>query len=159
MGVLRGVILRYVWPKGDKAPWRIIQKPAGKAWGAFKILGTQMFPIGDFDEGIPRLNEPHRIYKTHKGYRVFYTGRVDPDLDAMLAVMKRNGADETYCDIASRRRYYAARIEPKYPSAKNNDWAICQLVAEYGQRNTAWNEIINIHDMETGIYMETDNLV
>jgi len=153
------MILRYIWPEGDKTPWRVIQKPNGKAWGPFKILGSQIFPIGDFDSGEPSLDEPHRVYKTHKGYRVFYTGRVDPDFDAMLNLMKDQGADKTYCDIAHRRRYYAARIEPKYASEKGSNWAICRLVNEYGQRNPAWNEIINFHDMRTGVYLESDNLI
>ena len=153
------MILRYVWPEGDKTPWRVIQKPSGKSWGPFKILGSQIFPIGDFDSGEPLLDEPHRVYKTHKGYRVFYTGRVDPDFDAMLNLMKSQGADEIYCDIAHRRRYYAARIEPKYNQEKRSKWAICRLLNEYGQRNPAWNEIINFHDMRTGVYLESDNLI
>ena len=153
------MILRYVWPKGDKTLWRIIQKPPGKAWGAFKILGTQTFPIGDFDSGLPQLNEPHRAYRTHKGHRVFYTGRVDPDFDLMIEKMRSDGADKVYCDIAHRRRYYAARIEPKYNLPRGDDWAICRLLFEHGQRNPAWNEIINIHDNETNVFLNSDNLI
>lgn len=153
-------ILRYVWPEGDTTPYRIIQKPVGRAWGAFKILGSQIFPVGDFDNGRPNLREPNRAYQTSKGWRIFYTGRVNPNLDAMLETMVNDGCDTMYADIAKRRRYYASRIEPKYADPTlGESSAVTRFVEEQGTRNSAWDEFIAIHDEWTGAHNNAEVLI
>ena len=152
-------ILRYIWPEGDKTPWRIIQKPKGEKWGAFKILGSAVLPVGDFDDGEPTLDEPHRVYKTHKGYRVFYTGRYDPDFDGMVNKMLGDGVDEYYAKIAKRRRYYASRIEPKYFDRFAENWAVTKFLSQNGEIHPAWNEFIEIHDGWTGAHTQDTVLI
>ena len=153
-------ILRYVWPEGDTTPYRIIQKPQGEAWGAFKIIGSQIFPMGDFDDGRPNLNEPNRAYRTSKGWRIFYTGRVNPHFDSMLDTMVNDGCDKIYADIAKRRRYYASRLEPKYADPTlGESSAITRFVEEQGTRNSAWDEFIEIHDNWTGAHNNAEVLI
>lgn len=147
-------IFRYIWPEGDKTPWRIIQKPKGEKWGAFKILGSQILPVGDFDDGEPSLDEPHRVYRTHKGYRVFYTGRYDPNFDNMVTKMFFDGADREYVKVAKKRRYYASRIEPKYFGNFGANWAVTRLMAQHGEIHPAWDEFIEVHDNWTGAHSQ-----
>jgi len=139
----------YHWPEGDFTSWRIIQKPAGSKWGAFKILGSNTLPVGDFDQPRrPFIPEPHRVYKTNKGWRVLYTSQYAPDFDQMVDLMEMQGADPDFTRIAKKRRYYAARIEPKYFPGDTGfeDWAIASLVDERGSRHPAWDEYIEVHD-------------
>lgn len=155
-------VLTYQWPDGDHTPWRIIQKPAGRKWGAFKILGSSTLPVGDFDQRRrPFIPEPHRVYKTNKGWRVLYTGQYAPDLDWMVDRMEQQGADPDFTRIAKKRRYYAARIEPKYaPSYPGfDDWAIVTLVDEIGDRHPMWDEYIAVHDDWTRATMNASALI
>lgn len=143
-------ILRYIWPEGDKTPWRIIQKPQGRSWGPFKILGSQILPVGDFDDGRPYLDEPHRLYRTNKGWRLFYTGRYDPNFDIMLDKIGEDGADPYFVKIARKRRYYATRIEPKYEIPFGvGGWGVASLVGEWGDRHPGWDDFIEVHDSWT----------
>ena len=73
----------YVWPESDQSYMKLIWKyPTQKYPGGFHVLGSRYHPVGDFDRPDIRLpNEPLRIYETQHGFRVFFTGRYDVDLD------------------------------------------------------------------------------
>jgi hypothetical protein len=141
--------LHYQWPEGDTTPWRLIQKPAGERWGAFRILGSSTLPVGDFDsKRRPYIPEAHRAYKTNKGWRIMYVGHYAPPMDWMLDRMEEQGADPDFTRIAKKRRYYAARVDPKYeiPYLGFEDWAITTLVDAIGEPHPFWEEYISVHD-------------
>jgi hypothetical protein len=140
----------FVWPDEDTSYVKLILKQPTKKYPAgFHLLGTRYHPIGDFDrEDVKLPNEPMRIYKTRNGFRVFFTGRYDVNLDSMFDELDAMGGDPLYSKYARMRRYYACRIEPKFPPAPTN-FSITRLVAETGPCLPEWREFIKIHDEAT----------
>jgi hypothetical protein len=111
-----------------------------------RIILTSSLPIGDFDKKSPPImDEPYRLYKTNKGFRVFYISRYKPDVFAMLKKMQEQGADISYIEGCRKNGMYVARLEPKYPRM-SGDYAVCKFIKEEGARNTEWNEFIQVHD-------------
>jgi hypothetical protein len=140
----------YIWPEDDYSSYKILDRKPDKYWGGFAILGTRFHPIGDFDTDefvVP--DEPCRIYQTRKGYRIFFTGRYAPDLDLMLDELIERGGDPLYSKYCRKKRYYAARLDPKYESLTGNP-CVTRLVMAQGTPLEPWNEIISLHDDWTG---------
>ena len=154
----------YVWPDEDSSFYKIIHKPAGKMWGAFDVIGSKIHPMGDFDNGIvPNLNEPHRVYQTRKGYRVFYTGRYNPPFLPTLHEMWDQGADKSYLKNAKYRKYYAARVSPKYTDDLVNNpgssYSIVKLVYDTGEAHPGWTDFIAAHDELTNATGQSELIV
>jgi hypothetical protein len=137
----------FVWPDGDDSDVKLIWKhPTPKYPRGFHVLGSKKHPIGDFDrEDVLLPDEPLRIYKTMNGYRVFFTGRYKPDVNAMFDELDSLGGDPLYSKYARMRRYFAVRIEPKCVPPTDN-YAIAKLVAEQGDTHPGWMRFIDIHD-------------
>ena len=149
-------VLQNYWQDGDATPYRIIDEYPRRA---FKIVGSQIFPIADFDKGRPNLSEPSRVYKTANGWRIFYTGRFNPNLDEMLQVMLSDGCDPLYVKFAKKRRYYSSRIEPKIRAERGLTSSVTRFVEEQGTRNSAWDEFIAFFDERTGAHSGAEMLV
>jgi len=140
----------FVWPEADTSYMKLIWKyPSPKYPSGFHVLASRYHPIGDFDRPDIRLpDEPLRVYKTRNGFRVFFTGRHNPDLNTMFDELDFLGGDALYSKYARIRRYYAARIGPKempcpYP------WAVCRLVGQTGKPLPEWERLIRFHDEKT----------
>jgi len=146
-------VLRNCWQDGDDTPYRIVDKYP------FKIVGSQLFPIADFDKGRPNLSEPNRVYQTTKGWRIFYTGRFNPNLDEMLETMLKDGCDPLYVRFAKRRRYYSSRIDPKIRPEQGSSYCVARFVKEHGTRNSAWDEFIAFFDERTGAHNGAEMLI
>jgi len=111
-----------------------------------RILLTASLPIGDFDRiNPPIINEPYRIYKTNKGFRVFYISKYKPDVFWMLNKILEQGGDPNYIDICKKTGMYVARLEPKQPRM-SGDYAVCRFIEEKGNRRKEWTEFIQVHD-------------
>lgn len=105
-------------------------------------ITSKDLPIGDFDGDRPKIGEPHRLYKTLHGYRVFYTDRWRPDIRVMMRQMAADGADNRYVDIGLRVGFYAARI-----TLKNHEGECAtSLITEVGPRFNKWDNLIKVHD-------------
>jgi hypothetical protein len=142
----------YIWPDWDMSPYKFIYRKPDNSYGGFRIIGTRFHPVADFDGGefmIP--DEPFRLYRTQKGYRGFFTGRYAPDIDLMLDEMVARGADPVYAKYCRLKRYYAMRIDPKYPDRRPN-FSVTQFVMEQGHSLPEWEEIINLHDRLTNAH-------
>ena len=105
-------------------------------------ITSKDLPIGDFDGQRPTIGEPHRLYKTLNGYRVFYTDRWRPDIGVMMRQMAADGADSQYMNISLRDGFYAARITLKDPEGE----CATSLITEVGPRFNKWDNLIRLHD-------------
>lgn len=142
----------YIWPEGDTSAYKFIYRDPDNHYSGFRIIGTRYHPVADFDEeGFVIPDEPFRLYKTQKGYRGFFVGRYAPDLDSMLDEMVMRGADPIYAKYCRRKRYYAMRIDPKYPDPKSN-LSVARLVMSQGEPLPEWGEIIDLHDRFTNAH-------
>lgn len=137
----------FVWPDDDYSYVKLIWKhPTPKYPQGFHVLGTRFHPIGDFDREDVRLpDEPLRIYKTLNGWRVFFTGRYNVDVNSMFDELDALGGDPLYSKYARMRKYFAMRIEPKvvptpFPGS------IAKLVEAQGTPHPEWERLIEIHD-------------
>lgn len=118
------------------------------------VIITRTFPVGDFDFEKPSISEPHRIYKTIRGWRVFYTGRIAPDITEMRSVMKYDGADLDYIKVLGKSKYYTARLTPKIDKLcadvfVGGDVGVVSFLSEKGKRLPEWSAFIDIHDKMT----------
>lgn len=118
------------------------------------VIITRTFPIGDFDYERPSIGESHRIYKTKRGWRVFYTSRISPDITEMRSVMKFDGADRDYVRGLAKAKYYTARLTPKTEkrcedAVVGGDIGVAALVGESGKRLPEWSSFIELHDKIT----------
>lgn len=140
----------YVWPEDDTSYMKLIWKhPTKKYPSGFHILGSRYHPVGDFDRPDIRLpDEPMRIYQTRHGYRVFFTGRYNTNINSMFDELDALGGDPLYSKFARQRRYFACRIEPKEMPAPE-PWSICRLVGENGGPLPEWEKFIAYHDQAT----------
>ena len=140
----------FVWPDEDTSYVKLIWKhPTEKYPAGFHLLGTKYHPVGDFDrEDVKLPNEPMRIYKTRNGFRVFFTSRHDVNVNSMFDELVALGGDKMYSKYGKMRKYYACRIEPKFPPVPTN-FSIARLVAETGPCLPEWREFVKIHDEAT----------
>lgn len=150
----------YVWPDDDFTYVKMIRKHGTNKYPhGFRILGTRFHPVGDFDRDDVRLpDEPLRIYKTMHGWRVFFTGRYNVDLDRTLDEFDSMGGDPVYSEYARLRKYFAMRIDPKvipapYPSA------VARFVGETGEPRPEWMKLISMHDRLVNAHDPTAILV
>ncbi|NBO26764.1 MAG: hypothetical protein EBU96_08265 [Actinobacteria bacterium] len=119
--------------------------------GKVLVIASKIHPVGDFDFGLPSLNEPHRAYKTLNGFRVFYTGIVGGSFMENLAKVSKGGSDRNYELLHAGRGVFTARVTPK---ANINEDAcqgkcVAKLLFEIGKRKPEWDEFIKIHDAWT----------
>jgi len=105
-------------------------------------ITSKDLPIGDFDGQRPTIGEPHRLYKTLNGYRVFYTDRWRPNISVMMRQMTADGADYQYTNIVPRLGFYSTRITPKDPKGE----CAASLITEVGPRFNKWDNLIRLHD-------------
>lgn len=105
-------------------------------------ITSKDLPIGDFDGDRPKIGEPHRLYKTLNGYRVFYTDRWRPDIRVMMRQMAADGADSQYVNISLQDGFYGARITLK----DYNGECATSLITEVGPRFNKWDNLIKVHD-------------
>ena len=143
----------YIWPDEDKSYYKLIWRYPCERYDGFHVLGTRYHPIGDFDgEEFPHLpDEPARVYRTRKGFRVMYVGRITDSRDELMRmfdVMDEMGGDKLYTKYARKRGYYAARLEPKYPSPKVVN-SVARLIFQQGDTHPQWEKLIQIHDSWT----------
>jgi hypothetical protein len=143
----------FVWPDNDYSYMKMIWKqPTRKYPDGFHVLGSRFHPIGDFDNPNVMLpDEPMRIYKTQKGFRVFFTGRYDVDRNAMFDELDAMGGDKLYSKFARFRRYFASRVEPKSLPAPDG-YAVTQFLEETGSARPEWKDLIETHDRLTNAY-------
>lgn len=150
----------YIWPDGDTTYMKMIWKhPTKKYPSGFHILGSRYHPIGDFDRPdvlLPR--ESLRIYETRNGFRVFFTGRYNVDLDSMFDELDSMGGDPLYSKFARQRRYFASRVEPKELPAPE-PWSVTRLVEQTGEPLPEWIKFIEKHDQLTNAYAQGTFLV
>lgn len=142
------------WPDGHSGSFRIINSYPKELLNrrTIKILVSRFFPIGDFDFGrFPQIDEPARIYKTERGWRIFYINRVTDNIEEMCRIMKRHGADVSYLSLIKNTGTYAARIDPKKDKIPGS-WCVAKLITDTGKRLDDWNELINEHDKLTNAY-------
>lgn len=140
----------FIWPDEDRSRYKLIWRYPCERYDGFHVLGTRFHPIGDFDgeDPPPVPNEPYRLYRTRGGYRVLYTGRVTLDRKNMMEtfdILDEMGGDKLYTKYARKRGYFAARLEPKYPSPKVVN-SVARLVAYEGTPHPEWEDIIRLHD-------------
>lgn len=141
------------WPADDTAYMKLIYKlPTPKYPNGFHLLGSRIHPVGDFDTDTARLpDEPLRIYKTAHGYRVFFTGRYNPDLDSMCDELLEMGGDPQYSKFVKMRGYYGCRVDPKTQS--NSDGiAVTRFLSETAPALPEWSEFIQTHDRMTNAF-------
>lgn len=137
----------FVWPESDTSYMKMIWKfPTRKYPSGFHILGSRYHPVGDFDRPDVSLpDESLRIYETRHGYRVFFTGRYNVNLDSMFDELDAMGGDPLYSKFARQRRYFAMRVEPKDQPAPS-PFAIARLVEQTGEPLPEWKRMIEYHD-------------
>lgn len=117
-----------------------------------KIILTASLPIGDFDTSTPpKIEEPHRLYKTNKGFRVFYINRYKPDLYWMLDKILEDGADASYVKVCKKTGMYVARLDPKQIK-RSGEYAVCKFLFQDGIGKSEWKEFIQVHDEWTKAY-------
>lgn len=150
----------YVWPESDTSYMKLVWKqPTKKYPSGFHVLGSRYHPVGDFDRSDIRLpNESVRVYETRHGFRVFFTGRYNPDLDAMFDELDALGGDPLYSKYARRRRYYASRVEPKELPCPS-PWSVCRLLEQVGTPLPEWEKFIEFHDQRTNALAQGTFLV
>jgi hypothetical protein len=137
----------FIWPDEDTSYMKMIWRyPSKKYTNGFHILGSRYHPVGDFDrEDIMMPNEPLRIYKTRNGFRVFFTGRYNVNVDSMFDELDSLGGDPLYSKYARVRRYYACRVEPKFAPVPEN-FSVTRLLEETGPCLPEWRKFIETHD-------------
>jgi len=137
----------YIWPDEDTSYVKLIWKyPTPKYPHGFHILGTRYHPIGDFDrDDISLPDEPMRIYKTMNGWRVFFTGRHNVDVNTMFDELDTLGGDPLYSKYARKRRYFAVRVEPKMVPTPSPS-SVALLMGENGKPLPEWEKFIAMHD-------------
>jgi hypothetical protein len=150
----------FIWPDEDTAYMKLIWRyPSKKYPSGFHVLGSRYHPVGDFDRPdvlLPR--ESLRIYETRNGFRVFFTGRFNTNLDSMFDELDQLGGDPLYSKYARQRRYYACRVDPKTNPAPD-PWSVCRLVEQVGEPLPEWREFIEFHDAQTNALAEGTFLV
>lgn len=149
----------FVWPDEDTAYMKMIWKyPTKKYPQGFHILGSRYHPVGDFDrDDIMMPNEPMRIYKTRNGFRVFFTGRYNVNMDSMFDELDDLGGDPLYSKYARVRRYYACRVEPKFLPVPEN-FSVTRLIGKTGSCLQEWERFIETHDELTNA-LSTDTVL
>jgi hypothetical protein len=150
----------FIWPDEDTSYVKLIWKhPTRKYPSGFHIFGTRYHPIGDFDREDVRLpDEPMRIYETRNGFRVFFTGRYNVNLNSMFDELDAMGGDPLYSKYARMRKYYACRIEPKSRPAPAH-FSIARLLNETGPCLPEWRKFIEMHDQATNALATHTELV
>jgi len=135
------------WDDSDDSYMKLLFKePTAKYPNGLYILGANRFPIGDFDNlDIPPIDEPARIYETAHGYRVFFTGRYNPNLPTMCDDLVSMGGDPQYSRFVKMRNYYACRVSPKSLTPKEGD-SVARLVLETSPGLSEWDRFIQYHD-------------
>lgn len=143
----------FVWPESDTSYMKLIWKfPTKKYRSGFHILGSRYHPVGDFDTpDVVLPGESLRIYETRHGFRVFFTGRYNVDLDSMFDELDAMGGDPLYSKFARQRRYYAMRVEPKELPVPNPH-AITRFVEQTGKPLPEWEMLIDYHDKLTNAH-------
>ena len=140
----------YIWPDEDRSYYKLIWRYPCERYDGFHVLGSRFHPFGDFDgEEFPHLpDESVRVYRTRGGYRVLYTDRITDTRDKMMSMfdtLDELGGDKLYTKYARKRGYFAARLEPKYPSPKVRN-SVARLVFHQGEPLPQWEKIIELHD-------------
>jgi hypothetical protein len=73
------------------------------------------------------------------------------------------GADKSYLKNAKYRRYYAARVSPKYTDDLINNpgasYSIVKLVYDTGDAHSGWADFIATHDELTNATGQSDMIV
>lgn len=135
----------FVWPPGDGDYMKIILKEK-RDGSRFRILGSRVHPMGDFDTpGLPGFSEPTRVYRTSKGWRIFFTGRYGEPPGAFLRELADAGGDPIYARACQERGYYSARLDPKIP-VSGMGFSVCHLTAQEGSVLPEWERLIAVHD-------------
>ena len=136
----------FVWPAGDNDYMKIIlkEKPNGHS---FRLIGTRLHPIGDFDDGhgMTLPDEPARIYRTRNGHRVFFTGRHGEPPGEFLGNLVAHGCDPRYAEICRKRGFYAVRVDPKEPASDFAPFAVTRLLGQSGIILPEWQRLIAVH--------------
>ena len=143
----------FIWPEPDNSYMKVIWKsPTQKYPHGFNVLGSRYHPIGDFDSTTAVLpNEPLRIYKTQKGFRVFFTGRYDVDRDSMFDELDARGGDRLYSRFGKTRGYFSSRLQPKSLPTPSN-YAVARFLYDTGEARPEWKQLIEYHDSVTNAY-------
>lgn len=137
----------YYWPSKDTDSMKLIWKePTPRYPYGFHVLASRYHPIGDFDTPeLPNLpKESLRIYKTKSGFRIFFTGRYNVEMEPMLKELDAMGGDQTYSRVSFLRGYYAVRVQPK--RLVDQPVAVARFLRQEGTPLPAWNEFIARHD-------------
>lgn len=140
----------FVWPDGDTSYMKMVFRyPDEKYPGGFHVLGSRYHPVGDFDDpGVVLPAESLRIYKTANGWRVFFTGRHNVDVNSMFDELDAMGGDKLYSLYGRRKKYFAMRVEPKTPHPPGN-WGVTRLLEQTGTPRPEWEKLIAEHDRLT----------
>ena len=150
----------HVWDPGDSSYMKMIYARRADGTG-FRVLASRFHPIGDFDSPGSSLppGEPARIYKTSKGFRVFFTGRHGEPPGGFLESLIPHGLDPLYAKICRDRGYYAVRVDPKVPDPTGGSGAVATLLAQSGRILPEWGELISNHDGMCGVFSDPAILV
>lgn len=150
----------YVWPDEDTSYMKMIWKhPTKKYPSGFHILGSRYHPVGDFDRpDILLPSESLRIYETRNGFRVFFTGRYNVNLDSMFNELDAMGGDPLYSKFARQRKYFAMRVEPKSLPAPT-PFSIARFVEQTGSPLPEWERLIDYHDQLVNAHDKNSFLV
>ena len=135
----------HFWDTGDDAYMKLIlrERDSGQT---YRILGTRLHPIGDFDSPGARIpGEPARVYRTARGLRVFFIGRYGEHPGQFLESLVPFGCDPVYSKLCRERGFYAVRVDPKTPGYPGNT-AVAALVGQTGEAHPGWDRFIRFHD-------------
>jgi len=140
----------FVWPEHDRSYMKtIFRHPSTQYPHGFHVLGSRFHPIGDFDNpGVHLPAEPLRIYRTAHGWRVFFIGRHDVNVDDMFDELDALGGDPLYSRYGRKKRYFAMRVDPKTHPVPPN-WAVTSLVEQTGPLRPEWERLVSRHDALT----------
>lgn len=143
----------FVWPDEDTSYMKLIWKfPTKKYKSGFHILGSRYHPVGDFDRPDVLLpDESLRIYETRNGFRVFFTGRYNVDLNSFFDEVDAMGGDPLYSRFARQRKYFAMRLEPKELPVPEPH-AVTRFIEQTAPPLPEWQKLIDFHDQITNAH-------